>query len=224
MFHTAFPSVVKLPGEEFLLSFRRAPNRAIFGEESTNHVDPNSYLVMMRSTDGETWPEEPDLLYAHPFGGSQDPCLLQLQDGTLLCTSYGWAFVRPDGVPNLKKPYLGNSGSGAIFLGGYVLRSEDQGKTWQGPMYPMVPPPETRLNALGQPVPAYNRGALYEGKDGRIFWAVAVAENEQAPGSTSVHLMVSEDQGLSWDYSCPIAAMTRSCLMKPLCTKPPRAI
>ncbi len=40
---------------------------------------------------------EPELLYAHPFGGSQDPCLLKLKDGTLLCASYLWTFIRPDG-------------------------------------------------------------------------------------------------------------------------------
>jgi hypothetical protein len=31
---------------------------------------------------GENWSKNPELIYAHPFGGSQDPCLLQLRDGT----------------------------------------------------------------------------------------------------------------------------------------------
>jgi len=205
MFYAAFPSVVKLPDDEYLLAFRRAPDRKIFGEKGTNHVDPNSYLVTVRSSDGEHWSEAPELLYAHPFGGSQDPCLLQLKDGTLLCTSYGWAFVRPDGIPNLKEPFLGNKG-GVIFLGGYVVRSEDGGETWQGPLYPPHIPPETRFDALGQPLAAYNRGALYEGKDGRIYWAVAVAEDADSPGKTAVHLLISEDKGLTWEYSCPVAA------------------
>ena len=205
MFHAAFPSVVTLPDGELLLAFRRAPNRKIFGEKGTSHVDPNSYLVTLRSSDGETWPEEPELLYAHPFGGSQDPCLLLMHDGTMLCTSYGWAFIRPDGIPNLKEPYFGHDG-GVIFLGGYTLRSEGRGKMWQGPLYPASVPPETRLDALGRPLPAYNRGALYEGQDGRIFWAVAVADEADAPRQTSVHLLTSEDKGNTWDYSCPIAS------------------
>ena len=82
-------------------------------------------------------------IYAHPFGGSQDPCLLQLRDGTLLCTSYGWAFVREEGIPNLKKPYA--EAGGAIFLGGYVLRSSDGGKAWNGPLYPPHITPEINL-------------------------------------------------------------------------------
>ena len=95
-FYAAFPSVVKKADGEYILAFRRAPNRKNFGETGNNHVDPNSYLVQVRSTDGEHWTKEPELVYAHDFGGSQDPCLLQLRDGTLLCASYGWAFLRPD--------------------------------------------------------------------------------------------------------------------------------
>src|SRR5699024_3787828 len=93
-YYSSFPSIVKTPNGEFLVAFRRAPNRMIFGESGNNHVDHNSYLVAVRSTDGENWTNNPELIYAHPFGGSQDPCMLQLEDGTILCTSYGWQQVR----------------------------------------------------------------------------------------------------------------------------------
>jgi sialidase-1 len=201
-FYSSFPSVVKRSDGEFLVAFRRAPDRKIFGEKGTSHCDPNSYLVMVRSHDGETWTKEPDLIYAHPFGGSQDPCLLQLRDGTLLCTSYGWAYVRPDGIPNLNKPNFGIGD--AIFLGGYLVRSADGGKTWQKAIYPPHITPEINFNALGEPVPAYNRGALYEGKSGRIFWVVA-ATDSNSPQKTSVHLLTSDDKGLTWKYSSPVA-------------------
>lgn len=200
MFYSSFPSVIKKPDGELLLAFRRAPDRTIFGESGTGHIDPNSYLMAVRSTDGENWTKEPELLYAHPFGGSQDPCLLQLKDGTILCTSYGWAIVRKDGLPNLKKPYL-HAGWGT-FLGGYVLRSVDGGSNWQKPVYPPHVEQEIYYNAYGKAVPAYNRGALCEGKDGRIFWAVAVHDKKN---KTSVHLLISKDKGVTWDYSCPIA-------------------
>lgn len=202
MFYASFPSVIKQPNGELLLAFRRAPNRKIFGEKNYSHVDPNSYLVQVRSRDGENWTKEPELIYAHPFGGSQDPCLLQLRDGTLLCTSYGWAFVRPEGKSHLKQPVF--EAGGSVFLGGYVLRSEDGGASWQGPYYPPHIAPEINFNAYGEPLPAYNRGALYEGKDGRIFWVVA-ASDSSSPKKTSNHLLVSEDKGLSWEYSCPVA-------------------
>src|SRR5690606_14728507 len=62
-YYSSFPSVVKNRDGELLVAFRRAPDRKIFGEEGTNHVDPNSYLVMVRSDDdGSTWTDEPDLL------------------------------------------------------------------------------------------------------------------------------------------------------------------
>ncbi|MFA7492002.1 MAG: exo-alpha-sialidase, partial [Proteiniphilum sp.] len=117
-YYSSFPSAIKTDEKDFIVAFRRAPDRKIFGEKGSNHVDPNSYLVLVRSKDGEIWTKEPELIYAHPFGGSQDPCLLKLQDGTLLCTSYGWAFIRPEGIPNLKKPYF--DAGGVVFLGGYL--------------------------------------------------------------------------------------------------------
>jgi sialidase-1 len=201
-FYSSFPSVIKRPDGELLVAFRRAPDRKVFGEKFTSHVDPNSYLMMVRSNDGETWTKEPDLIYANPFGGSQDPCLLQLRDGMLLCTSYGWAFVRPDGIPDLKKPYAETDG--AIFLGGYLLRSADGGKTWQKPIYPPRITTELYLNAFGEPLPAYNRGALYEGKSGSIFWVVAASDSNSAE-KTSTHLLISGDKGLTWNYSSPVA-------------------
>jgi hypothetical protein len=53
MFYRTFPSIIKRPDGELLLAFRRAPERRAFKEKRGNHVDPNSYIVMMRSKDGE---------------------------------------------------------------------------------------------------------------------------------------------------------------------------
>lgn len=203
-FHLAFPSAVRRPDGELLVAFRRAPNRLRFGEEKNNHVDPNSYLVMVRSCDGEHWSTEPELIHAHAFGGSQDPCLLQLRDGTLLCMSYGWSFVRPDGLPRLAPPVF-QPYPGAVFNGGYYLRSVDGGGTWAGPFAPPHLPVEVLNDPFGQPIPAYNRGALAEGRDGRIFW-VCAARDRHTPPKTSTHLLISTDQGRSWTCSGPVAA------------------
>jgi hypothetical protein len=90
-FYSAFPSIVRRPDGELLVAFRRAPNRRLVGEKGFTHTDSNSQLVLVRSRDnGKIWSSEPELLYAHPFGGSQDPCMVQLRDGTILCASYGW--------------------------------------------------------------------------------------------------------------------------------------
>ncbi|MCO5237997.1 MAG: glycoside hydrolase [Chitinophagaceae bacterium] len=199
-FYSTFPSVVKKPDGELLVAFRRAPNRMIFGEKGNNHVDHNSYLVMVKSRDAEHWSKKPELIYAHPFGGSQDPCMLQLKDGTILCTSYGWQAVRPDGIPNLKQPYF--EAGGYIFLGGYLVRSTDGGKTWSEAIYPPSIPPEINYNAYGRKVPAYNRGALHEAKDGRILWIVAACDSAR---KTSNYLLTSRDKGLTWEFTGEVA-------------------
>lgn len=46
-FHSAFPSVIKRSNGDLVVAFRRAPNRSIFGEKKTNHVDPTSQLMMV---------------------------------------------------------------------------------------------------------------------------------------------------------------------------------
>ncbi len=55
LFYSSFPSVIRRPDGEYIVAFRRAPDRKIFGEKGTSHVDPNSYLVMVHSKDGEKW-------------------------------------------------------------------------------------------------------------------------------------------------------------------------
>lgn len=203
-FYATFPSVVKRPDGELLVAFRRAPSRVALREKTESHIDPNSYLVLVRSRDGgATWTKEPELIYAHEFGGSQDPCLLQLRDGTLLCSSYGWAVLKPEAVP-LLGPRVNQNRPGTVFLGGYLVRSTDGARSWQGPIYPPHIPPEINHDPYGRPLPAYNRGAMYEGANGRIFWVVAAMDSDP-PRKTSNHLLVSDDRGTTWRYSAPVA-------------------
>lgn len=201
-FYAAFPSVVRRPTGELLVAFRRAPNRLLMGAKANTHTDPNSYLVLVRSRDGgRSWSESPEPIFAHPLGGSQDPCLLQLRDGTLLCTSYGWALVNPDYARTLTNTLRHGS---FAFLGGYVLRSTDGGRTWQGPFLPPHVSADATVDALGNPVPAYNRGALCEGRDGRLYWVVA-ANASVSPRRTETHLLISSDQGRTWQHAGPVA-------------------
>lgn len=203
-YFSAFPSVVRLPGGDLYLAFRRAPNRMMMGAERNRHVDANSYLVAVRSSDGgRTWSREPQLMFAHPYGGSQDPCLLQLANGDLLCTSYLWIQVGPQLYDEYEGRFYGDDHW--TFAGGFVIRSGDGGTTWQGPIDPGSPiPTETRHTMLGK-LPLYNRGALYQGRDGTIHWAVA-CENGLKSGS-SVYLVQSRDGGHTWQYRSVIAQL-----------------
>jgi sialidase-1 len=202
-FYSAFPSIVRRADGELIVAFRRAPNWRDFGMKGFTHTDANSYLVLVRSKDnGKTWSKEPEMIFAHPFGGSQDPCMLQLRDKSLICASYGWSHVTTNVLASLKKPF--HHHGQYVFLGGYMVKSKDGGKTW-GNM--IVPPPRTgepTFNLFGDPTPAYNRGAMCEGKDGRIYWVVA-SNDSLKPRLTSTHLMISDDKGETWKYSCPVA-------------------
>ena len=201
-FYNAFPSVVRRPDGELMVAFRRAPNRRRLGERGNLHTDPNSQLVLVRSRDeGKTWSPSPELVFAHPFGGSQDPCMVQLRDGTLVCASYGWALLNADYAARLTNSLRHGA---FVFLGGYTLRSQDGGHSWELPTLPPHVAADTTSDIFGQPTPAYNRGAMCQGKDGRLLWVVA-ANTGTEPRRTETHLLTSSNQGLSWSYACPVA-------------------
>ena len=199
MFYSTFPSLVVRPDGEILCAFRRAPDRrALWGGPGPTHTDANSYLVLVRSKDGgKSWSKNPELIFAHPLGGSQDPCMVQMKDGTIICTSYGWALLPEEKVAALKNT---NSHSPYSFLGGYIVRSDDGGKSWKGPFIPPTLPGEKALDCLGHPVATFNRGAMTQGKDGKMYWAVV-----RADGPSSVHLITSSDRAKTWKYASPIA-------------------
>lgn len=204
-FYAAFPSIVSRPDGELLVAFRRAPERRRFGAPGCTHCDPNSYLVLVRSRDlGRSWSAEPELIYAHPFGGSQDPCLVQLDDGTLLVTSYAWMLLPEEGVAQAAEETRHQVfGWKFTFLGGYLMRSFDAGQTWEGPILP--PQLEDQATYFpGVPIPAMNRGAMIQGSDGRLYWAVATTPKDRRR-HTKLDLLVSETWGEEWEYVGEIA-------------------
>lgn len=195
-FYSAFPSIVRRRDGELIVAFRRAPERRLTGATGVSHTDPNSNLVLVRSRDdGETWTKEPELIWAHPEGGSQDPCMVQLRDGSILCSSYAWYQMPPS-----KEVAAGKRGF--EFLGGYLVRSRDGGRSWQGPILPPPVPGVDRKDPFGRLLPSYNRGAMCQGRDGRLYWAVA---HQNRWSGTSISLMISPDGGTTWTYSCRIA-------------------
>ena len=201
-FYSSFPSIVRRRDGELLVAFRRAPNRKLLGEKSNSHTDANSQLVLVRSRDdGKSWSPEPELIYAHPFGGSQDPCMIQLRDGTIVCASYGWLRLTPAFTAQLTNTMRHGE---YAFLGGYVLNSKDGGHSWRGPFLPPPIADGPDRDAFNQPVHAFNRGAMCEGRDRRLYWAVA-ANPSLKPRRTETHLLISSDRGETWSYSCPIA-------------------
>lgn len=204
-FYSAFPSIVSRPDGELLVAFRRAPERRGYFAPGCTHSDPNSYLMLVRSRDlGRTWSPVPELIYAHPLGGSQDPCMVQLDDGSLLMTSYAWMLLPEEGVEHEGLERGRIYGWRFTFLGGYIMQSQDAGRTWQGPILP--PQLEDEATYFPDiPIPAMNRGAMVQGSDGNLYWAVARAPKAR-PAQTAIDLMISRDRGVTWEYGGPIAA------------------
>jgi len=204
-FYAAFPSIVSRRDGELLVAFRRAPDRRRYGAPGCTHTDPNSYLMLVRSRDlGRTWSREPELIYAHPFGGSQDPCMVQLDDGSLLVTSYAWMLLPEEGAEQEASGRSRVHGRPFTFLGGYLMRSQDAGRTWEGPIVP--PQLEDQATYFPDiPIPAMNRGAMVQGSDGNLYWAVARSPKAK-PTQTAIDLMISRDRGLTWEHGGPIAA------------------
>jgi hypothetical protein len=205
-FYAAFPSIVSRSDGELIVAFRRAPERRPYGAPGCTHCDPNSYLVLVRSGDlGQTWSEEPELIHAHPLGGSQDPCMVELDDGALLVTSYAWMLIPPEGIESNGT----NRGTRTsiwpfTFLGGYLLRSCDGGHTWDPPILP----PRLADQALffpGVPIPAWNRGAMCQTGDGKLYWAVACSPRDNPP-QTRLELLTSTDRGTTWTHVGPIVS------------------
>lgn len=207
-FYSAFPSIVRLRNGELIVAFRRAPERRRLGAKGVSHSDPNSQLVLVRSRDdGRTWSREPQLIHAHPLGGSQDPCLIELRDGTLLCSSYLWIWLDP--AARESSPATVRLGS-YVFHGGYLLRSRDGGRNWEGPFAPPPVPGREARDAYGAPLPAYNRGAMCQARDGTLHWAVAYPKSQNPGAGTDVHLLSSSDSGVTWNYRCVIASDNRA--------------
>lgn len=191
LFYNAFPSVVKTPNAELLVAFRRAPNRQAYGQSGNRHVDHNSYLVFVRFTDRGHWTAAPELIYAHPFGDSQDRCVSQLTGGTIISTGYGWTAINPGDNARSARPYF--QSGGYPFLGGYVARSNNGAKSWQGPSCPPSVRDEHQ-DLFGKPIATYNGGALYETEAGRILRIVAAHDKTRI---TSNYLMTSDDKRLT---------------------------
>lgn len=197
-YYSTFPSVVSRPDGEILVAFRRAPDRSRFFAPGYTHADPNSYLVLVRSRDlGRSW-SEPELVHAHPMGGSQDPCMVQLDDGSLLVASYIWMNIPDHALEHAAKTVRVLDSWHMVPLGGYLVRSCDNGATWSDPIYPYRFDDQVAWMP-GAEKYALNRGAMTQAADGNLYWLV-VHDVKERLNHMFLELLVSRDRGLTWEH------------------------
>jgi hypothetical protein len=201
-FHSAMPSVDRLDDGGLMVAFRRAPDRRLVGKKEVTHVDPNAQLVAVRSMDnGKTWSTETELILAHPWYGCQDPCLIRLNDSSLLCSSYGWTLCTDNHASSLTKSIrIGNY----IATGGFFTLSDSEGRNWSEPWAAPVLENQAARDHFGNPLPSFNRGSIVQHESGRLLWAVTRHRSVYPPRS-SIELLASDDNGFSWDHICTVA-------------------
>ncbi|NLJ36796.1 MAG: exo-alpha-sialidase [candidate division WS1 bacterium] len=204
-YYASFPSVICRPDGRLVLAFRRAPERRMRAGGCVTHADPNSWLMQVMSDDNAlTWCAEPNTIFIHPRAGNQDPCLAQLSDGTLLCSTFAWELMC-DGVEELgitgapKRP----NGWFMANLGTCVVRSDDGGLSWTGPYY-IDPIPGGQESFPGVPNRGACRGGMVELDDGTVL--LPVYGGPTSDGTSWSWLYASCDAGKTWQYRSRIAA------------------
>jgi hypothetical protein len=134
--------------------------------------------------------------------------MVELDDQSILLGSYAWMLLPEPKDPRQLKSMTGTGGWHFTFLGGYLLRSSDGGRHWEGPILPPVLPDEPE-RFPGIRLPAYNRGAMVQSRrDGTIYWAVARSKPDDFQ-HTWIDLLTSADRGTTWRHSGTIASAAK---------------
>jgi len=205
--YSTFPSVIRKADGGLICGFRRAPERRLQPGGGVSHIDPNSQAVCVTSSDeGLTWSPSPELVYAHPAAGCQDPCLHLLSDGTIVCTLFAWQlfpvkFAEATDLPHEVR--MDHHGWPMGNLGVHVLRSTDGGATWSEPF--LIPPPPGATDSLpGYPGRGAIRGRMVELPDGTLLMPIYGC---RYPSPSYAYR--STDRGQTWEYFSTIAEDTK---------------
>lgn len=143
----------------------------------TDGVRPGDNLIAFSNDEGKTWPRPKVIPRSRPELTELSGPLLRLQGGTLL------------GAGALMPPWEGGHPSGQA---GVLLRSEDDGQTWDDRVR-FYTDPQDRY------APAEPR--LCEMQPGRVVALVWVTDHVADTGQPN-HVTVSHDEGRTW--SAPI--------------------
>jgi len=189
--NNAFPSIVQADNGDVLLIFRQTP---VFDDGKHRHTHAKAKVMLSVSHDGgQTFSRDARHIFGGgELGGASDPCIKKLSDGTLIITVFFWRVEKLDKAVEVLKA-LGRPESDARLLenddysflsGSYVYRSEDNGKTWDGPFC-------ISTGTIGI------RGATVELPDGRLLAPCSGTCSEGNPHA--VRIFSSADKGKTWE-------------------------
>ena len=183
---------------------------AVFNEERFPiHHDSGQTLISQSTDGGLTWSEPTVVLPWTDTTGNWDCGICELDDGTLLVnltvTGFFKRGVKPEGVSWSSGPVTEQWGDWSwtyrtkAWLGTFVVKSKDRGRTWSVPVPVNVRPLKhggCRLGCWQLP-----SGSILMGLYGRIHGYEEEGEGE----STRSALMRSDDGGDNWEYYSTLA-------------------
>ena len=203
-FYSAFPAVTRCDGNKLIAAFRRAPN--YYGLPGVQpgeffHGDITSQLWAVDSLDnGETWGNA-RMVYAPPEGASQDAGLF-FDSPWLYLNSFIWSYVPDQAAVELQRlkqdEFLNKNLTWMVPFGTYVMRSPDQGSSWETPVMP-EPLPGDREVLPGVPARLHNRGNICRTSDGRLLLTGQIL-GFRPEFHSSVGIYESGDQGRNWRF------------------------
>ena len=183
---------------------------AVYNEERFPIHHDSGQTIFLRSSDGgETWGERTVVLPFDETTGNWDCGIAELADGTLLVNftmaGYFKRGIKPEQPSWAREPMTEEWGDWTwsyrlmSWLGTYVVRSDDGGRTWSLP-YPVNARPLKHAGCrVGcWPMPT---GEILMGVYGRIRGYGEEGENE----STRATLLRSDDGGVNWEYYSTMA-------------------
>ena len=187
--YSAFPQVIRLEGDELLLSFRQAPRST-----PIRHTHPSSIITLLRSYDsGRTWDRASSTQIA--AGGGQELGLIYLGKGRV-AGALAWHEVVPEHEgerTGLTRPFP--SEYPFRTPGSFWAWSDTWGFTWR--------PDHVRFLGAGT-MPCANPVRV---KDGHILCPVySFVADTPDPTMMSSVLHVSDDDGLHWSPPTVMAA------------------
>lgn len=138
--YSCFPAIAKAKDGSLWVTFRRAGNFSLKAvqEGKYDHVDKGARIGLLNSIDqGKTWNETKIFPAFDPERGEQDPSIQVLSNGTLVLNFFQWFVVPEEEKDRLKYPARQQlDGSWADVEGPFIVRSYDNGKTWEtSPVY-----------------------------------------------------------------------------------------
>lgn len=196
--YSCFPAIAKSVNNRLWVSFRRAGGFSLKAvqEGKYDHVDKGARIGLLHSDDnGMTWSDVHILPMFDPERGEQDPSIQVLSDNALMLNFFQWFVVPEEEKDRLKYPARQQiDKSWADVEGPYIIRSDDDGQTWE----------KEPVAVDSSPLPRGGTSdAVVELSDGALMMGIYGADYSN--NVCRAYSVISTDGGDTWGQPQPIA-------------------